>query len=98
MFKNPHFLILIILSCTLFTTNSIATTIERCNSTVTLQQQYQLSGFKISNKEDLNVLSYIDNPKTIYRSGCCSWHQGVCGCNNGRAICCDGSYSPSCGC
>lgn len=34
----------------------------------------------------------------IYRSGCCSWHQGVCGCRNGRAVCCDGSLSPSCGC
>lgn len=30
--------------------------------------------------------------------GCCSWHQGVCGCSGGRALCCDGSASPSCGC
>lgn len=30
--------------------------------------------------------------------GCCSWHQGVCGCAGGRAQCCDGSLSPSCGC
>ena len=29
---------------------------------------------------------------------CCSWHSGVCGCSNGRALCCDGSASPSCGC
>ena len=32
------------------------------------------------------------------RSGCCSWHDGVCGCSGGRASCCDGTLSPSCGC
>ena len=32
------------------------------------------------------------------KSGCCSWHGGVCGCHNGRAVCCDGQLSPSCGC
>ena len=32
------------------------------------------------------------------RSGCCSWHDGVCGCSGGRAQCCDGTLSPSCGC
>lgn len=30
--------------------------------------------------------------------GCCSHHRGVCGCDGGRQVCCDGSYSPSCGC
>ena len=37
----------------------------------------------------------IDGPE---QSGCCSWHGGVCGCSAGRAQCCDGSLSPSCGC
>lgn len=32
------------------------------------------------------------------RRGCCSWHSGVCGCSDGRVVCCDGSYSPSCTC
>jgi hypothetical protein len=34
------------------------------------------------------------------RRSCCSWHGGVCGCNDsaGRLLCCDGSLSPSCGC
>ena len=32
------------------------------------------------------------------RRGCCSWHGGVCGCSNGRQLCCDGSLSPSCVC
>ena len=31
-------------------------------------------------------------------SGCCSWHGGVCGCNGGRALCCDNTLSPSCRC
>lgn len=32
------------------------------------------------------------------RRGCCSHHGGVCGCRGGRALCCDGRVSPSCGC
>lgn len=32
------------------------------------------------------------------KSGCCSWHGGVCGCRAGRVICCDGEESPSCTC
>lgn len=32
------------------------------------------------------------------KSGCCSWHGGVCGCSGGRVTCCDGSTSPSCKC
>lgn len=32
------------------------------------------------------------------RSGCCSWHGGVCGCQGGRTLCCDGTLSPSCKC
>ena len=34
----------------------------------------------------------------IARRGCCSHHNGVCGCRNGRTTCCDGSTSPSCTC
>lgn len=34
----------------------------------------------------------------IERSGCCSHHGGVCGCSSGRAVCCDGQFSPTCGC
>jgi hypothetical protein len=34
------------------------------------------------------------------KSGCCSCHGGVCGCDNGTGhqFCCDGQDSPSCGC
>jgi hypothetical protein len=34
----------------------------------------------------------------VERRGCCSHHQGVCGCEGGRAKCCDGQLSPTCGC
>ena len=34
----------------------------------------------------------------VERRGCCSHHGGVCGCSDGRALCCDGSLSPTCGC
>lgn len=40
-------------------------------------------------------------PKNIYaKSGCCSWHGGVAGCDTsvGRQVCNDGTYSPSCTC
>ena len=34
----------------------------------------------------------------IAQRGCCSWHRGVCGCSGTHIVCCDGSFSPSCGC
>jgi hypothetical protein len=34
----------------------------------------------------------------VARSGCCSWHGGVCDCISGRVVCCDGTFSPSCTC
>lgn len=35
----------------------------------------------------------------VAQRGCCSWHNGVCGCSSaGRVICCDGTKSPSCTC
>lgn len=30
--------------------------------------------------------------------GCCSHHNGQCGCAGGRVTCCDGTTSPSCRC
>lgn len=33
-----------------------------------------------------------------HKRGCCSHHGGVCGCQGGRAVCCDGTLSPTCGC
>ncbi|MDD3020692.1 MAG: hypothetical protein PHX61_06895 [Alphaproteobacteria bacterium] len=35
----------------------------------------------------------------VAQRGCCSHHNGVCGClSGGRVQCCDGTLSPSCGC
>ena len=48
-----------------------------------------------SNKDGL---AEVDVKKQLERRGCCSWHGGVCGCSSGRAVCCDGQLSPSCGC
>lgn len=41
-----------------------------------------------------------ENPtqEQLAQRGCCSWHGGVCGCTGGRARCCDGKLSPTCGC
>lgn len=39
-----------------------------------------------------------DCKEEIPRSGCCSWHRGVCNCIGGRVVCCDGTFSPSCLC
>lgn len=43
------------------------------------------------------TIRLLDNT-TVAQQGCCSWHGGVCGCQYGRVVCCDGSYSPSCTC
>jgi len=37
-------------------------------------------------------------PEPPSKRGCCSHHQGVCGCSGGQTQCCDGSASPSCTC
>lgn len=32
------------------------------------------------------------------QQGCCSWHGGISHCSNGRYVCNDGTYSPTCTC
>ncbi|HBF13613.1 MAG TPA: hypothetical protein DDW49_09580 [Deltaproteobacteria bacterium] len=54
-----------------------------------------------SEQESLNANNCTqENPTLIARSGCCSWHGGVCGCDaaSDRIVCCDGTLSPSCTC
>lgn len=46
---------------------------------------------------DTALFTYIYSTEDE-RQGCCSRHKGVCGCSNGRALCCDGTLSPTCGC
>ena len=53
----------------------------------------------VSSKAQTNQIELVSaKPYEEQRSGCCSWHGGVCGCSSGRALCCDGTLSPSCGC
>lgn len=49
-------------------------------------------------KVDCEAILKTADKELIARSGCCSHHQGVCGCSNGRTTCCDGTTSPSCTC
>lgn len=46
------------------------------------------------------LITFFYSPLVIARSGCCSWHGGVSGCDTsvGRQVCNDGTYSPSCTC
>lgn len=48
-----------------------------------------LTSSKTTQSQDIFILA---------GGGCCSHHSGVCGCENGRTVCCDGSLSPSCTC
>lgn len=54
----------------------------------------------VINKEkvDCEAILKTGDKELIAQRGCCSHHQGVCGCNNGRDKCCDGTLSPSCTC
>ncbi len=54
----------------------------------------QYMPFDACNMKPIGSFSFL----TVEERGCCSWHQGVCGCSNGRTVCCDGTLSPSCNC
>ena len=58
----------------------------------------QCIGNNLHDKYDSSVNE--DKKKKILCAGrgCCSWHKGQCGCDKGTVVCCDGTYSPSCGC
>lgn len=45
------------------------------------------------------IIIFTDNNIVFGKSGCCSHHGGVAGCNSsGRQVCRDGTLSPSCTC
>jgi hypothetical protein len=48
--------------------------------------------------KDQNILSKDIKLDEVKQRGCCSWHGGVGGCSNGKIVCNDGTYSPSCTC
>lgn len=56
-----------------------------------LQADVRVADAAVSSQE---IIGEEENAKR----GCCSHHGGVCGCRGGRALCCDGELSPSCGC
>ncbi len=49
-----------------------------------------------SPSQECDEAAQADN--LLAKAGRCSWHGGVCGCSGGRALCCDGVLSPTCGC
>ena len=56
-----------------------------------------------SNKDSLplnNLLCLFSSKGDLStaKSGCCSWHGGVCGCTGSHQLCCDGTISSSCTC
>lgn len=48
--------------------------------------------------EDIKTIDLTNSNSYDQQRGCCSHHGGVCGCEGGRKLCCDGTYSPSCTC
>lgn len=69
-----------------------------CNSASAAQTvQSPPSEYSIITNNLLSMFS-LKSSGTISKSGCCSWHGGVCGCTGSRQLCCDGSLSPSCTC
>lgn len=57
-----------------------------------------LISFYNTSQPSASEMTPLPQQTLIEKRGCCSWHGGVCGCTGGRAKCCDGTLSPSCGC
>lgn len=57
---------------------------------------FLMLGFCLGSFASLSKNLYINN--VVAGRGCCSHHGGVCGCQSGRNLCCDGTLSPSCHC
>ena len=53
------------------------------------------ANYKTQLATDVQWQLAMDEPQ---KKGCCSRHGGVCGCDKktGKAICCDGTLSPTC--
>ena len=57
-------------------------------------QKQPMTCLQTPNSQQENTFDHI----LLARSGCCSWHQGACGCSGSRQLCCDGTLSPTCMC
>ena len=65
-------------------------TVQTLNIKETIAPESGIDKNSIAGMKDLDLIPQ--------QRGCCSWHKGVCDCKDGRTVCCDGTYSPSCGC
>ena len=63
-------------------------------------QASSLQNKQVQSKPAEICAGFVDGAFDIERSGCCSHHNGVCGCNQAldKIACCDGTLSPSCTC
>lgn len=53
---------------------------------------------KAMQEGEIQLGAQCASEQLIAKRGCCSRHKGVCGCRNGRVLCCDGTLSPTCTC
>ena len=44
------------------------------------------------------VLKNGVSKETLAQMPCCAQNRGVCGCRAGRIVCCDNTFSQTCGC
>ena len=90
--------ILILLSL-FYSFNAFAQNGIQEDSTLEIHSNQNFTPITPACNSELMLLSDADSTNiTIARQGCCSHHGGVCGCSNGRTVCCDSTFSPSCGC
>jgi len=68
-------------------------------STISLAVLISMGGAILVQSQSHASVSKSEPDNYLAKSGCCSWHGGVCGCNSwGEVVCCDGTTSPSCTC
>lgn len=86
------FLSLIVLCSTTFSVLALGI------SGVCYADDLKICGIIMAAPDLTREIALPDSKLEIARSGCCSWHGGVCDCFLGRVVCCDGTLSPSCLC
>jgi len=75
--------------------------ISTCLLTICFAAKSSANHSKSSQKQsdsDKSTSLKSENSSIKTKSGCCSHHNDVCGCKNGRAQCCDGTMSPTSKC
>ncbi|PIR24692.1 MAG: hypothetical protein COV43_08995 [Deltaproteobacteria bacterium CG11_big_fil_rev_8_21_14_0_20_42_23] len=98
-----QFALFLVLICAVFLSSRSAISglnLQRENVIEGEQIKERLNNIIQKNVVDSQICKDQSSKMLFARSGCCSWHQGVCGCDDSsdRIICCDGTLSPSCTC